>query len=125
MPLSNPSTIYSLPRVYKNTSPAVGSPLRLRLRSGEATGRHDGESAAPKPFRQGTLTVTPVLDVSATGSERRAPFGAEVEGVDWTQPVSDEVVEQVRRDNELLPLRTRWHDKNHGFAFECPFFQIL
>jgi hypothetical protein len=65
------SVTMSTTRTYSNTCP----PLKLR--------------GAPASFQEGTLTITPVL------REGSSSFGAEVAGVDWSAPVSEEVVRQV------------------------------
>ncbi|OQV09779.1 hypothetical protein CLAIMM_13865 [Cladophialophora immunda] len=92
-----PSAIYSLPRVYTHRSPAADLHLTLRLRGAEERDQPEEHTpAAPRAFRKGTLTVTPVLDDTRMGGGLRAPFGAEVEGVDWTQPVPEEVIEQLK-----------------------------
>lgn len=63
--------------VYDNRWPAQGSTLRLR-------------GAQHAPIQHGDLTVTPIL-VHGEHS-----FGAEVAGVDWSKPLPQELVEQVK-----------------------------
>lgn len=63
----------SQPRTYENTCPA--SPLRL-------------QDAAPD-IKDGNLIITPILTYGDSA------FGAEVAGVDWSRPVSEELVKQV------------------------------
>jgi alpha-ketoglutarate-dependent 2,4-dichlorophenoxyacetate dioxygenase len=60
-------------RVYENTCPA--GPLRLR-------------GAAPE-IKDGSLMIKPILTYSDSS------FGAEVSGVDWSQPIPEDIVEQV------------------------------
>lgn len=76
----------TLTRTYPNTwpkavdasdSPSAGT-LRLR-----ATGSVS--------YTEGTLKITPVIE-----REDGDVFGAEVSGVDWEQPVSPEITQQVR-----------------------------
>ncbi|KIY01093.1 uncharacterized protein Z520_02645 [Fonsecaea multimorphosa CBS 102226] len=93
-----PITIHSLPRVYTHTTPVTDSHLKLRLRGNEDQSQREDHAAvtALKSIKRGALTVTPVLSHPTVGSERCGRFGAEVEGVDWTQPVPKEVVEQLK-----------------------------
>lgn len=63
---------------YHNTCPAPSGTGVLQLRG------------APSTIKDGDLTTIPVL---YTGVEY---FGAEVMGVDWSRPVLESVVEQVR-----------------------------
>jgi alpha-ketoglutarate-dependent 2,4-dichlorophenoxyacetate dioxygenase len=65
-------------RTYVNTWPASGNQGTLYLRGAPATMKH------------GDLTVKPVL---VNGD---SAFGAEIEGVDWSQAIPEELVRQVR-----------------------------
>ena len=69
-----PSTM-AITRTYENTCPPPERVLKLR--------------GAPASFQVGELTITPVL------SEGSSSFGAEVAGVDWSEPVPEEIVRQV------------------------------
>jgi hypothetical protein len=71
----------SLTRVYANKA-ALG-PESIRLR-GEKVEGIDG------------ISIVPVL------VSRESAFGAEVSGINWKNPVSDEVVKQVRRPTEII-----------------------
>lgn len=75
----------TLTRKYPNTwpravetadSPSVGS---LRLRANGSVS-----------YTEGTLKITPVIE-----REDGDVFGAEVSGVDWDQPISPEITQQV------------------------------
>lgn len=66
----------NLTRVYENTCPATGSGI-LRLRGAAQV-------------QDGDLIVKPIL--VSEGSV----FGAEISGIDWSQPLSKDRVQQVR-----------------------------
>lgn len=72
----------TLVRTYENTWPATGN---LVL-----------DASGPKSFQDGDLTVTPVL------SDGQSEFGAEIEGINWAQPVSESAIHQVCFFNSLL-----------------------
>lgn len=65
-----------LTRVYGNVAPPTPDVLRLR-------------GASPEVEQVGQLGVTPVT------VDRSSAFGAEVSGVEWTQPIPDTIVQQV------------------------------
>jgi alpha-ketoglutarate-dependent 2,4-dichlorophenoxyacetate dioxygenase len=65
----------NITRTYENTCPPPERVLKLR--------------GAPASFQVGALTITPVL------SEGSSSFGAEIAGVDWSEPVPEEIVRQV------------------------------
>ncbi len=73
----------NITRVYPNTWPAESSTNALQL------------AGAPAKIQEGNLTVYPIL-VSEDSC-----FGAEVSGVDWSQPVPEAVVKQV----SLAPVK--------------------
>lgn len=69
--------IQTLPRTYHNTCPtSVESDAGLR------GGTHE-------PYQDGHLTITPILH------DKVSSFGATIEGVDWSRPLSDGDVEKV------------------------------
>lgn len=72
---------------YETTSPVRPAVLKLR--------------GAPQPLQYGSLRVTPIMESS------QSVFGAEVERVDWQQPISEETVQQVRSSLlfDFCPLR--------------------
>ena len=71
--------IQSLPRTYENVFP----PSNQQTLKGRV-GTH-------QPIQEGHITITPVLH------DEQSCFGAEIEGVDWSQPLSTEEVEKVSR----------------------------
>lgn len=97
------SSVYSLPHVYGNTCPEAESSLMLRLQGPAEKPRTELEPAHPESLRKGSLTVTPVLRHSVVSRTSNTSFGAQVDGVDWSQPVPEEVVAQVR--DRLLPYQ--------------------
>lgn len=46
-------------------------------------------STVPPSYKEGGLTIQPILQTGTSS------FGAEIHGVDWSQPVSDEIVQQL------------------------------
>lgn len=71
--MATSTMLKSITRVYSNTSPPT---LQLR-------------GASPEPLDCDGLSVTPVIDAG------NSVFGAEVSGVDWSQPVPAETVQKV------------------------------
>ncbi|PQE03571.1 Alpha-ketoglutarate-dependent 24-dichlorophenoxyacetate dioxygenase protein [Rutstroemia sp. NJR-2017a BVV2] len=87
-------------RTYENTCPPPERVLKLR--------------GAPASFRDGALTITPVL------SEGSSSFGAEVAGVDWSEPVPEEIVRQlIELSNKyaVLVFRRTGLDNERHIAF--------
>ncbi|OJJ46428.1 hypothetical protein ASPZODRAFT_16194 [Penicilliopsis zonata CBS 506.65] len=64
--------------------------------------------------KQGSLTITPVL------VDHESAFGAEIAGVDWTQPVPDELVKQLvalQDQYAVLIFRQTGLDNQRHIAF--------
>lgn len=70
-------SIQNLTRTYQNTWPTSRGEGTLRLK------------AVPLSIDEDGLQVTPVLE------NGNAPFGAEIEGIDWTRSISDALVKKV------------------------------
>ena len=86
------TSIDSLPRTYENICPAYTPVFRLRGIEWNASTQttHD-----PKSNQEASLTISPVLS-PGTAPGRQSAFGAEVAGVDWSRPIPNEIVQQVR-----------------------------
>ncbi len=74
----------TITRVYPNAWPAR-----------PASGHHQeggvlSLTGAPARIQEGGLTVQPVLQMGGSS------FGAEVSGVDWSRPIPEATVKQVR-----------------------------
>lgn len=69
--------IASLTRTYENRCPPPSDAATLRLRG------------AALEVNEGTLTIKPVL------LSENSSFGAEVSGVDWSRPITEDIVKQV------------------------------
>jgi hypothetical protein len=76
----------TLTTVYENTWPPRGQVS-------------SGAKAMPGPIREGSLIVTPIM------AHDDSVFGAEVSGVDWSRPISQEMANQVILPRHTLTLR--------------------
>ncbi|KAM3089512.1 hypothetical protein ACMFMG_001100 [Clarireedia jacksonii] len=95
------SATLAITRTYTNTCPPTERVLKLR-----------GSSAS---FREGALTITPVLNEDSSSS-----FGAEVAGVDWSGSVPQEVIRQlIELSNKyaVLVFRRTGLDNERHIAF--------
>jgi len=65
--------VHEFPTIYQNTWPSQKSRSEENLES----------------LQEGSLTVCPILNSGAFA------FGAEVSGLDWSNPIPEEIVQQV------------------------------
>ncbi|KAF9729144.1 hypothetical protein PMIN04_000199 [Paraphaeosphaeria minitans] len=77
-------SIHNLTRTYQNTWPTTTNEGTLRLK------------APASSINEGGLKVTPVL------INGHSPFGAEIEGIDWSRPIPEALV------NELVQLQNKY-----------------
>ena len=71
-------SIYNLTRTYQNTWPEKTIEGTLRLKPAAST------------INEGILKITPIL------TNGDSPFGAEIEGIDWSSPIPEALVQEVR-----------------------------
>ncbi|KAI1340975.1 putative alpha-ketoglutarate-dependent 2,4-dichlorophenoxyacetate dioxygenase [Xylariaceae sp. FL0016] len=87
---------------YENTCPAREDRGVIRL------------NGTPQVFQEGQLTITPIL------SSEDSSFGAEISGVDWSQPLAQAVVDQLVGLSEkyaVLVFRNTGLDNARHIAF--------
>lgn len=94
--------LQSFVRTYENTWPATNNQGTLSSRGAQSTIQH------------GDLTISPVLVVDDSS------FGAEVEGVDWSQPIPESLVRQLVELQDkygVLIFRNTGLDNERHIAF--------
>lgn len=64
----------------------------MKIRAYETTCPPRPGADAVEPIQRGTLTIRPVFESGGSS------FGAEIYGVDWSKPISSEIVAQVGFD---------------------------